>query len=284
MFCPRCLRRCNFTSLICRAASHPNPNRPDLTQWTQWLCLNPGAAYCQLMDLLFPGSLDLPRVRFQSNDQVDSIHNYSLIQAAFRKVGVVRVSFSKYKSGDQYCSEEYWGRLCSMFIIKQNNHLCIITLFCVTFHYVRGHSFQVQTCEGCLCSPRSLQYVPIKALMKRNSTVALTFLQWFKLFFDENNKGREYHALEARGGQSMGPADSGGSSGSPEINTVAVITTTHRSLICCPVFRWCPLSVFFFLLQMMFPQRLLIRNWRSFWRWKENKWKNPETIQTGLQK
>ncbi|XP_047196093.1 uncharacterized protein LOC118110598 [Hippoglossus stenolepis] len=44
--------------------------------------------------------------------------------------------------------------------------------------------------------------------MKRNSTVALTFLQWFKLFFDKNHKGREYHALEARGGQSMVPADS----------------------------------------------------------------------------
>ncbi|XP_053279901.1 uncharacterized protein LOC128441822 [Pleuronectes platessa] len=100
-----------------------------------------GAAYCQLMDLLFPGSLDLSKVRFQSNDQLDSIHNYSLMQAAFRKVGVVR-------------------------------------------------------------------YIPEKALMKRNSTVALTFLQWFKLFFDKNNKGREYHALEARGGQRMTPADS----------------------------------------------------------------------------
>ncbi|XP_062248688.1 uncharacterized protein LOC133957229 [Platichthys flesus] len=100
-----------------------------------------GAAYCQLMDLLFPGSLDLSKVRFQSNDQLDSIHNYSLLQAAFRKVGVVR-------------------------------------------------------------------YIPEKALMKRNPTVSLTFLQWVKLFFDKNNKGREYHALEARGGQRMTPADS----------------------------------------------------------------------------
>lgn len=40
--------------------------------------------------------------------------------------------------------------------------------------------------------------------------MSLTFLQWFKLFFDENNNGREYHALEARGGQSIVP-DSGGS-------------------------------------------------------------------------
>uniref|UniRef100_A0A3B4W9L2 Calponin-homology (CH) domain-containing protein n=1 Tax=Seriola lalandi dorsalis TaxID=1841481 RepID=A0A3B4W9L2_SERLL len=104
-----------------------------------------GAAYCQLMDWLCPGSLDLSRVRFQSNNVVDCIHNYSLLQTAFRKAGVVR-------------------------------------------------------------------HIPIQALIKKNSVVALTFLQWFKTFFDKNND-REYHALEARGGQSMSmfPSDSGGS-------------------------------------------------------------------------
>ncbi|TDH10077.1 hypothetical protein EPR50_G00071120 [Perca flavescens] len=105
-----------------------------------------GAAYCQLMDWLFPQTLDLSRVRFQSNDMVDIIHNYSLLQAAFRKLGVLR-------------------------------------------------------------------HIPVKDLMERNSNVAVTFLHWFKVFFDKNNnKGREYHALEARGGQSMVPADSDGHS------------------------------------------------------------------------
>ncbi|XP_045913238.1 uncharacterized protein LOC123975631 isoform X3 [Micropterus dolomieu] len=123
------------------------PNRYELLAWVneslqtgftkvEQICT--GAAFCQLMDWLFPGSLDLCRVRFQSNKTVDFIHNYSLLQAAFRKVRVV-------------------------------------------------HD------------------IPIEELMKRNSLVALTFLQWFKLFFDQNNKGREYHALEARGGQSMVP-------------------------------------------------------------------------------
>ncbi|KAF3697374.1 DNA (cytosine-5)-methyltransferase 3B [Channa argus] len=100
-----------------------------------------GAAYCQLMHWLFPASLDLSRVRFQSNNLVDTIHNYSLLQAAFRKVGVVR-------------------------------------------------------------------NIPIEALMKGNSTVSLTFLQWFKLFCEENKSNRVYHALEARGGQSIVPVDS----------------------------------------------------------------------------
>lgn len=58
----------------------------------------------------------------------------------------------------------------------------------------------------------SLQYVPIEALMKRNSLVALQFLQWFKALFDKYSKGRGYHALEARGGQrmSLASAESGG--------------------------------------------------------------------------
>ncbi|XP_026222633.1 uncharacterized protein LOC113166723 isoform X2 [Anabas testudineus] len=100
-----------------------------------------GAAYCQLMHLLFPASLDLSMVRFQSNNIVDSIHNYSLLQAAFKNVGVVR-------------------------------------------------------------------YIPIEPLTKKDCVVSLTFLQWFKAFFAENESDREYHALEARGGQSLVPADS----------------------------------------------------------------------------
>lgn len=52
----------------------------------------PGEAHCQMMDQLFPGSVDLSKVRFQVTEDVDFIHNYSLLQAAFRKVGIVRVS------------------------------------------------------------------------------------------------------------------------------------------------------------------------------------------------
>lgn len=52
----------------------------------------PGAAFCQLMDWLFPGSLDLSTVRFQCNNPVDFVHNYSLLQAAFTTAGVKKVS------------------------------------------------------------------------------------------------------------------------------------------------------------------------------------------------
>lgn len=49
-------------------------------------------------------------------------------------------------------------------------------------------------------------------MIARNPVVALSFLQWFKTLFDKKNNGREYHALQARGGQSMSmaSAESGG--------------------------------------------------------------------------
>ncbi|XP_034393618.1 microtubule-associated protein RP/EB family member 3-like, partial [Cyclopterus lumpus] len=49
-----------------------------------------GAAFCQLMNWLSPKFLDLSRVEFQSDNAMDAITNYSLLQAAFRKVGVMR--------------------------------------------------------------------------------------------------------------------------------------------------------------------------------------------------
>lgn len=50
----------------------------------------------------------------------------------------------------------------------------------------------------------TLQLIPTDSLMKKDTTVALTFLQRFKELLDEK-KGGKYHALEARKGQSLGP-------------------------------------------------------------------------------
>uniref|UniRef100_A0A674C1V7 DNA (cytosine-5-)-methyltransferase n=1 Tax=Salmo trutta TaxID=8032 RepID=A0A674C1V7_SALTR len=49
-----------------------------------------GAAFCQLMHWLFPGSVDVQRVRFQASDEVDALHNYSVLQAGFRRSGVIK--------------------------------------------------------------------------------------------------------------------------------------------------------------------------------------------------
>ncbi|XP_048097329.1 uncharacterized protein LOC125293455 isoform X1 [Alosa alosa] len=49
-----------------------------------------GAAFCQLMDLLFPGSVNMDRVNFQAQQELDILHNYSLLQVAFRKKGITK--------------------------------------------------------------------------------------------------------------------------------------------------------------------------------------------------
>lgn len=99
-----------------------------------------GAAFCQLMDWCFPGSLDLTKVCFLCEKDEDSHSNYKILQAAFRKVGVLR-------------------------------------------------------------------FIPVETLVEKNSVVGLAFLHWFKMFFDKNRKGKEYHPVEARGGLMMHPAN-----------------------------------------------------------------------------
>ncbi|XP_062314360.1 uncharacterized protein LOC134018441 isoform X2 [Osmerus eperlanus] len=49
-----------------------------------------GAAFCQMMDWLFPDSVDLSQVKFLPRHEEDSLQNYSVLQAAFRKTGVVQ--------------------------------------------------------------------------------------------------------------------------------------------------------------------------------------------------
>lgn len=50
-----------------------------------------GAAYCQFMDLLFPGSILLKKVKFRTNLEHEYIQNFKLVQAAFKKVGCDKV-------------------------------------------------------------------------------------------------------------------------------------------------------------------------------------------------
>ncbi|XP_029912222.1 microtubule-associated protein RP/EB family member 1-like isoform X2 [Myripristis murdjan] len=47
-----------------------------------------GAAYCQFMDMLFPGCLPLKRVKFQAKLEHEYIHNFKLLQTSFKKAGV----------------------------------------------------------------------------------------------------------------------------------------------------------------------------------------------------
>lgn len=49
--------------------------------------LSNGAAYTQLMDLLFPGTVPLKKVKFRTNLEHEYIQNFKIVQGAFKKVG-----------------------------------------------------------------------------------------------------------------------------------------------------------------------------------------------------
>lgn len=50
-----------------------------------------GAAYCQFMDMLFPNSVQLKRVKFKTNLEHEYIQNFKILQAGFKKVAVDKV-------------------------------------------------------------------------------------------------------------------------------------------------------------------------------------------------
>ena len=53
-----------------------------------------GAAYCQLLDLLFPGSVGLRKVKFLTNLEHEYIQNFQLVKVAFSYLGVKKVQCS----------------------------------------------------------------------------------------------------------------------------------------------------------------------------------------------
>ncbi|XP_067866029.1 microtubule-associated protein RP/EB family member 1-like isoform X1 [Heterodontus francisci] len=50
-----------------------------------------GAAYCQFMDMLFPGSIALKKVKFLAKLEHEYIQNFKLLQAAFKKMDVDKI-------------------------------------------------------------------------------------------------------------------------------------------------------------------------------------------------
>ncbi|CAN7939670.1 unnamed protein product, partial [Ixodes hexagonus] len=78
-------------------ATTENLSRHDMLNWVndclrthytkiEELCS--GAAYCQFMDMLFPGCVSLRKVKFKTNLEHEYIQNFKLLQASFKKVGV----------------------------------------------------------------------------------------------------------------------------------------------------------------------------------------------------
>lgn len=50
-----------------------------------------GAAYCQFMDILFPGTINLKKVKFNTKLEHEYINNFKLVQGAFEKTQVDKI-------------------------------------------------------------------------------------------------------------------------------------------------------------------------------------------------
>lgn len=50
-----------------------------------------GAAYCQFMDMLFPGSVPMKRIKFKTNLEHEYMQNFKILQAGFKKMGVDKI-------------------------------------------------------------------------------------------------------------------------------------------------------------------------------------------------
>lgn len=67
------------------------------------LCFSTGAAYCQFMDMLFPGCVHLRKVKFQAKLEHEYIHNFKVLQAAFKKMGVDKVGACAPRGPEELC-------------------------------------------------------------------------------------------------------------------------------------------------------------------------------------
>uniref|UniRef100_A0AAR2LH66 Microtubule-associated protein RP/EB family member 1 n=1 Tax=Pygocentrus nattereri TaxID=42514 RepID=A0AAR2LH66_PYGNA len=77
-----------------------NLSRHDMLAWineslqmnlTKIELLCSGAAYCQFMDMLFPGCVPLKKVKFSAKLEHEYIHNFKILQAAFKRMGVDKI-------------------------------------------------------------------------------------------------------------------------------------------------------------------------------------------------
>ncbi|ELU18870.1 hypothetical protein CAPTEDRAFT_180168 [Capitella teleta] len=77
-----------------------NMSRHDMVAWINDMLqanfskieeLASGAAYCQFMDMLFPGCLPLKKVKFNTKLEHEFIQNFKLVQNSFKKLAVDKV-------------------------------------------------------------------------------------------------------------------------------------------------------------------------------------------------
>ncbi|KAK7595229.1 hypothetical protein V9T40_001662 [Parthenolecanium corni] len=192
-----------------------NLSRHDMLSWVnstlmsnftkiEELCT--GAAYCQFMDMLFPGSILLKRVKFKTNLEHEYIQNFKILQAAFKKMNVDKeIPVDKLVKGRFQDNFEFLQWFKKFFDINSD-----------------GRDYDpLEAREGILLGTENLalesgfhapsmpkapvkSIVPIDKLVKGRFQDNFEFLQWFKKFYDVNSKFDDYDPAAARNGEPLG--------------------------------------------------------------------------------
>ena len=61
------------------------------TKYTKIEEMCSGSAYCQFMDMLFPGCVQLKKVKFVTKLEHEYIQNFKVLQASFKKMNVDKI-------------------------------------------------------------------------------------------------------------------------------------------------------------------------------------------------
>uniref|UniRef100_A0A182PSZ6 Microtubule-associated protein RP/EB family member 1 n=1 Tax=Anopheles epiroticus TaxID=199890 RepID=A0A182PSZ6_9DIPT len=211
------------------------------SQFTKIEELCTGAAYCQYMDMLFPGSVPMKRVKFRTNLEHEYIQNFKILQAAFKKMNVDKVipvdklikgrfqdNFEFLQWFKKFFDANYDGReydaleARSGIMLGQGaiqNELGVGELPTTRIHS-RPAASATRGSIGTI--------IPIDKLIKGRFQDNFEFLQWFKKFFDANYDGREYDALLARDNLPMGM---GSGAGAPKGNGVSAVAPPRKMAI-----------------------------------------------------
>uniref|UniRef100_A0A915BE75 Uncharacterized protein n=1 Tax=Parascaris univalens TaxID=6257 RepID=A0A915BE75_PARUN len=92
--------RMSVVNVYATSATTDNMSRHEMLMWVND-CLqsnfgkiedmHTGAAYCQFTDFLFPGSIQLRRVKWNSNLELDWLSNWKLLQTSWKTLGVDKI-------------------------------------------------------------------------------------------------------------------------------------------------------------------------------------------------
>ncbi|KAF3425338.1 hypothetical protein E2986_03857 [Frieseomelitta varia] len=176
-----------------------------------------GAVYCQFMDMLFPGSVPLKRVKFKTNLEHEYIQNFKILQGGFKKMNVDKVipvdklvkgrfqdNFEFLQWFKKFFDANYDGREYDAYEARG----------CVPLGSGVDGTHNLSNPQLVPLPPQSKQMqMQQKHTQQRNIAPRqqgrfqdnFEFLQWFKKFFDANYSRTEpYDALAMRGGEAMG--------------------------------------------------------------------------------